>query len=347
MKKILLVFCFLFIVFSSIHAQSWTLVWSDEFNGTSVNTKNWAYDTGAGGWGNAELEDYTPRTQNATISNGNLLIIGRKETYGTSSYTSARMKTQGLQSWTYGRIESRIKLPSGQGLWPAFWMLGDTISSIGWPYCGEIDIMECINTTPEDYGTMHWYNAGGASYGGDTIATSVNTYHTYGIEWDSTAIRWTFDSVQYWEGNIANNVNNTNAFHKPFFILLNMAIGGSWPGNPNGTTTFPDTMYVDWVRVYQQTNLTSVKENEISSIISVYPQPTTGNSTLLISHVQTGNYTLAITDLLGNTYDKETIQASNTNDLRIPLQLNNLAAGVYIITLEKDGILYRTKLVKE
>jgi len=347
MLKKLSLFHVLFLVSFINNAQSWNLVWSDEFNNATINTKNWIYDTGGGGWGNAELEDYSARPQNAVIWKGNLLIIGKKETYGNSGYTSARMKTEGLQSWIYGKIEARIKLPSGQGLWPAFWLLGDTISKVGWPQCGEIDIMECINVSPEVYGTMHWYNAGNASYGGDTIPKTVNTYHTYGVEWDSTAIRWTFDSVQYWVGNIANNINNTNAFHKPFFILLNMAIGGSWPGNPNSSTPFPDTMFVDWVRVYQKTKPSSVQEIKMVPEISIYPQPTTGGSTLLISHAKHGDYTITVSDMLGNIYYQKNVRNLGTEELHVPILTDNIVAGMYIISITSGGETYHAKLIKK
>ena len=143
---------------------AWTLVWSDEFNGSSINTANWTFETGtgSGGWGNNELEYYTSRSQNARVENGNLVIQALKESYGGMSYTSARLKSQGLQSWTYGKVEARILLPSGQtqGIWPAFWMLGTDIGSVGWPECGEMDIMERINMNTTINGTMHWYYNG-------------------------------------------------------------------------------------------------------------------------------------------------------------------------------------------
>src|SRR6185436_15483099 len=160
-SSILLVVALCFSTLNSF-SQSWSLSWSDEFDSSAINTSNWKFETGAGGWGNNELEYYTNRAVNATVSNGNLLIIARKESYNGSSYTSARMKTQGLQSWTYGKMEARIKLPSGKGIWPAFWMLGENITSVGWPKCGEIDIMEHVNKDTTTEGTMHWDNNGHA-----------------------------------------------------------------------------------------------------------------------------------------------------------------------------------------
>jgi beta-glucanase (GH16 family) len=239
----------IFLLLLSLGAQAqWNLIWSDEFNGTSIDPSNWVFETGGGGWGNGELENYTNRPANATVSNGNLLIIAKKENYGGNSYTSARMKTQGLHSWTYGKIEARIQIPVGKGVWPAFWMLGDTIATAGWPTCGEMDIMEHVNTDTTIEGTMHWNNNGHVQYGSHT-GFHTNQYHTYAIEWDANTIKWLMDGVQYVQGNIAGNVNNTSAFHHPFFVLLNLAVGGTWPGSPAAATVFPDTLFVDYVRV--------------------------------------------------------------------------------------------------
>jgi len=256
MKKIILVFVFGCLLSSTcMMAQTWSLVWHDEFNDSVINPQNWTFDTGTAGdgWGNNELENYTRRPQNAVIKNGNLLIIANKEKLDGSKYTSARLKTHTLQRWTYGKIEARIKLPFRKGLWPAFWMLGDTIDDIGFPFCGEIDIMECVNTDPAIHGTMHWVSQNElASYSGTTDIGNIHVYHTYSVEWDSNSIKWFVDDKKYWEGLVRNNINQTDAFHHPFFILLNMAVGGGWPGPPDRTTHFPDTMYVDYVRVYQR-----------------------------------------------------------------------------------------------
>ena len=227
---------------------SWVLVWSDEFNGTSVNTTNWNFETGAGGWGNNEQQYY--RSQNATVSNGNLVITAKRESFGGANYTSARMTTQNKRTFTYGKMEARIKLPLGQGLWPAFWMLGSNISTVGWPRCGEIDIMEHINTSNLVYGTIHWDANGYASYGGNTSTTPSN-YHTYTIEWNSSAIKWFVDGVKYHEANILNSINSTEEFHRPFFFILNMAVGGNWPGQTIDNSKLPASMYVDYVRVYR------------------------------------------------------------------------------------------------
>lgn len=233
-------------------AQNWQLVWADEFNG-SIGP-DWVFETGtgSGGWGNNELQYY--RRENATVSNGQLVITARREAFGGMQYTSARMKTQGRRSWRHGRIEARIAMPSFQGVWPAFWMLGDNIGSVGWPACGEIDVMEHVNTGGQVHGTIHWqdHNNTYANYGGSTN-TSITSFHTYSVEWTPTYIRWFVDGAQYHEANIANGINGTSEFQNNFFILLNMAIGGNWPGFTIDNNAFPASMYVDYVRVYQNT----------------------------------------------------------------------------------------------
>jgi beta-glucanase (GH16 family) len=237
---------------SPAHAQTWTLVWSDEFNGTSVDARNWNFETGGGGWGNHELEYYT-NGANASVRSGALVIEARAESVGGMSYTSTRMTTKGKREFTYGRMEARIALPAGQGLWPAFWMLGANIGTVGWPACGETDVMEHVNNEAAIHGTIHWDAGGHASYGGAASIANVAAYHVYAVEWTPASIKWFVDGAQYVEANIQNNVNSTEEFHRPFFVLLNLAVGGDWPGPPNGSTPFPARMFVDYVRVYQQT----------------------------------------------------------------------------------------------
>ena len=239
----------------------WQLAWSDEFDGAagaSADSSKWVYETGAGGWGNSELEYY--RSQNGVLDGvGNLVITARQEAYSGSSYTSARLKTQGKKDWTYGHIESRIKIPYGQGMWPAFWLLGNDISTNTWPGCGEIDVMENIGKEPtKAHGTMH-----GPGYSGGAGPTAIYTlpgsgkfaddFHVFAIEWEQSVIRWYVDGALYSTKTPADiGSGNTWVFSHPFFILLNLAVGGGWPGNPDTTTVFPQTMTVDYVRVCQR-----------------------------------------------------------------------------------------------
>ncbi|MBA4167917.1 MAG: glycoside hydrolase family 16 protein [Chitinophagaceae bacterium] len=232
---------------ASITNGKYALVWSDEFNGNSVDTTNWNFETGGNGWGNHEQEYYQPA--NATVSGGYLVVTGKQENVGANRYTSARMTTKGKHEFLYGKIEARIQIPVGQGLWPAFWMLGANIDSTGWPVCGEPDIMEHINADSLLFGTLHWNNNGHVQ-NGDTIAYTPSAMHVYSIEWDKSSIRWLLDGKQYHEVVIRNNVKNTGAFHQPSFILLNFALGGDWPGQVIDTGKLPARMLVDYVRVY-------------------------------------------------------------------------------------------------
>ncbi len=229
-------------------ALSYQLVWSDEF--TNGIGPDWVFETGTGtnGWGNNELQYY--QSSNAAVANGVLSITARQQSVGGMQYTSARMKTQGRKSWKYGRIEARMQLPAFQGSWPAFWMLGDNIGSVGWPACGEIDIMEQVNTEQQTHGTIHWENNGYTFYT-ESTPVSVSSYHIYSIEWTESAIKWFVDGVQYHEANIQGSVNSTSEFHNNFFIILNMAVGGNWPGFTVNNGALPAVMNVDYVRVYQ------------------------------------------------------------------------------------------------
>jgi len=244
------------------------LVWSDEFssaNGSAPDSTKWTYDLGGGGWGNQELQSYTSRPQNVQIQKGNLVITALQENYtGTDgiarNYTSARLKSQNLFAQAYGRFEARIKIPRGQGIWPAFWMLGNDISQNGWPKCGEIDIMENIGREP---GIIHGSLHGPSSVAPTSDRTStiflpagqnyVDDFHVYAIEWEPGAVRFYLDSSNYatftedqWPSG------GQWVFDHPFFIILNLAVGGVWPGNPGSTTQFPQQMLVDYVRVYSK-----------------------------------------------------------------------------------------------
>ncbi|HVW94809.1 MAG TPA: family 16 glycosylhydrolase [Mucilaginibacter sp.] len=228
-------------------AVTWQLVWSDEFNGSSVDGSKWNIDNGNPNVNN-EREYY--QAANATVTGGNLVITAKNQSVGGQPFTSAKLNTSGKFSVTYGRIEARIKLPAFQGSWPAFWMLGTNIGSVGWPQCGEIDIMEQVNTNNTILGTMHWNSGNGhAQYGSSTGATATD-YHVYAVEWDTNSIRWYVDNTLYVTGNIQNNINNTGAFHLPFYIILNLAVGGDLPGQTVNTNALPASMYVDYVRVY-------------------------------------------------------------------------------------------------
>jgi beta-glucanase (GH16 family) len=233
----------------------WPLVWHDEFDGPGLDTAKWTRETGGDGWGNAELEFYTDRGDNARIEAGQLVIEARRQQAGGRDYTSARLKTRGAPggAWQYGRIEARIQIPRGQGLWPAFWMLGD--KCVRWPDCGEIDIMENIGREPNQvHGTVHGPGYSGAQ--GVTTAHAskgafADEFHVYAIEWEADAIRWYVDDTLY-KTVTPKDLPGRWVYDHPFFIILNVAVGGNWPGNPDSTTVLPQAMRVDYVRVYQK-----------------------------------------------------------------------------------------------
>jgi beta-glucanase (GH16 family) len=239
-----------------IPLAGWNLVWHDEFDGGMIEKSNWTYDLGAGGWGNGEAESYTARPENARLENGNLVIEARQEKYEGSYYTSARLKTQGLQEFQYGRIEARLKVPSGFGLWPAFWMLGSDFNGSNWPDCGEIDIMEYIGKEPDlIMGTAHgpgYSGALGISKWNRQTYNIADDFHTYAIEWDPDQIRWFYDGVQYHTVSRDDVGDRKWVFDHPFFIILNLAVGGQLPGPVGLDTVFPAQLLVDYVRVYEK-----------------------------------------------------------------------------------------------
>lgn len=235
------------------------LVWSDEFDGDAgvlPDSSNWGYDIGGEGWGNAQLEYNSDRPENVSLDGeGHLAITARQESYMGNDYTSARIVTRDLHEFTYGRIEASIQLPVGQGIWPAFWMLGNDIDTAGWPTCGEIDIMEYLGHQPViAHGTIH-----GPGYSGSAgLSQSYilpngsfdSDFHVFAIEWTEEEIRWFIDDVEY-HSVTPDDLTGPWVFDHPFYILLNVAVGGYWPGYPDETTEFPQTMLIDWVRVYQ------------------------------------------------------------------------------------------------
>jgi beta-glucanase (GH16 family) len=269
MKSLLLTATILASAFA--HAQ-YTLVWADEFDGTSLNLNTWTHEIGGGGWGNNESQFYTPNPGNSNVANGVLTITALQQSVGSNPYTSARIISKDKQIVKHGKIEARLKVPMGQGLWPAFWMLGNNISSVGWPSCGEIDIMEHVNSEYLTHGTAHWNNGGHVYQGTPVSNNSPNEFHTYAIVWDATKIQWLLDGNIYFGLNIANGVNGTSEFQGDFFLILNLAVGGNWPGYPNASTVFPAEYVIDYVRIYKDESELGLSE-DILSQVSISPNP--------------------------------------------------------------------------
>ncbi len=249
-----------------LDSERWQLLWSDEFEGaagTPIDTNFWTCETGGEGWGNNEHEFYTDRVENVSLDgNSSLAIVARQETlpdsqcwYGECLYTSARCITKGKFEFQYGRVEARMKLPYGQGIWPAFWMLGGNFDDVGWPNAGEIDIMEFIGKEPNSvYGTIHGPNySGGSGIGGSTVFDQPvsDDFHTFAIQWDESGIHWYIDGERFLAIPKSAVGGREWVFDHDFFLLLNLAVGGNWPGYPDASTIFPQTLLVDYVRVYQ------------------------------------------------------------------------------------------------
>lgn len=237
----------------------YTLVWQDEFTGNTLSA-DWTHEIGTGnnGWGNNELQYY--RSQNTEVRDDFLVITAKQEAFGGMNYTSSRLITKGMQSFQYGRIDIRAALPKGQGIWPALWMLGDNISTVGWPRCGEIDIMEMVggsNPAAGDktiFGTAHWDNNGQHTYitGSSPLSSGIyaDEFHVFSIVWDANKITWYRDDIKYHEQDITPAA--LSEFRAPFFFIVNIAVGGNWPGSPNASTQFPQQMAVDYIRVFQK-----------------------------------------------------------------------------------------------
>ncbi len=256
-------------------AEFTNLVWQDDFDTEGVpNPANWGYDIGTGvnGWGNNELQYYTDRTENVTVQNGILIITAQEEQFNGSSYTSAKLLTRDKFEQAYGRFEARIRVPDGSGLWPAFWLLGADCDEVPWPQCGEIDIMEYRRQEPTQVsGTVH-----GPGYSGLTIPQGQITksydlgndrfdagFHVFGIEWGPDYINYYVDDVLYNQITPADLEVTPDdgtgtlgewVFNKPFYIIINLAVGGNFPGAPDGETSFPQNMLIDYVRVYKSNN---------------------------------------------------------------------------------------------
>lgn len=236
----------------------YTLAWSDEFDGAALNTASWNYEIGNGsnGWGNNERQYYTSRTKNVFLSEGNLIIEARKDNIENFLYSSARLTTKGKREFQFGRIDMRAKLPKGQGIWPALWMLGANINSVGWPSCGEIDIMELVGHEPNRvHGTLHWRGVDGHLYRGSSTALSSgdfsDEFHVFSLIWQEDSLVWYVDDREFYRMTRADFGAAAYPFNAPQFFIFNVAVGGNWPGDPNPSTTFPQRMFVDYVRIFQ------------------------------------------------------------------------------------------------
>ena len=237
----------------------YNLVWSDEFDGDVLDQSSWTYEMGNGcniglcGWGNNELQIYTDSEENALVADGKLTITAKEE----SPYSSARIITQDKREFRFGRIDVRAKLPKGQGIWPAIWMLGSNISEVSWPACGEIDIMELVGHEPKkSHGTAHWGRSGeGSQFRGNSFSLNEDfsdRYHVFTLLWKNNSLQWYVDETLFHTITTDDTSGFSYPFNNEFFFIMNIAVGGNWPGEPDETTLFPQTMEVDYIRVFQE-----------------------------------------------------------------------------------------------
>jgi beta-glucanase (GH16 family) len=354
MKKLLIsVFISMLIYPSWGFSQTYELVWFENFDGDELDLSSWTYETG-GNWYNNELQHYTDREKNIRVENSKLIIEAHKENYGGNNYTSARIKTQGKKFFKYGRIEARIKMPFGQGMWPGFWMMGINEPVVGWPACGEIDVVEMIGGSNRErtiYGTAHWsHNGSHAEYGGmNSLASGLysDDFHIYSIEWDEQFIKWFVDGNQYHEIDITPA--QLSEFHQEFFFLLNVAVGGDWPGNPNAATEFPQKMEVDFIRVVQfmPTPVTDEEQSDYTASFEVYPNPFNSMVSMLVS-INSGNNVnsrIDIINALGQVVHAERRILNYGVNKIFWSPAADLNSGVYFIRLRADEFYQTRKIV--
>lgn len=341
-----------------INAQEYQLVWSDEFDGNELDLTKWEYQIGNGppsGWGNNELEYY--RAENAVVKDGFLTIIAKKENYNGFNYTSARIRTKGKGDWKYGKFEVRAKMPKGKGMWPAIWMMPTDNVYGGWAASGEIDIMEYLgHDTTKVYGTLHyggsWPNnkSSGKSY---TLKNGGfnEDFHTFTLIWEEGKIQWLVDGELYQTQTswYTAGANFPAPFDQRFHMILNLAVGGNWPGNPDGSTKFPQEFVIDYVRVYQKVS-TDINEGGISKqsdfyLGQNYPNPFNSQTIIDYKLSKAGNVKLILYDIYGQMASVLISKFQEPGTYSVFLDASNLSSGIYTYCLNTNGQYSTRKLV--
>ncbi|MCB2203189.1 family 16 glycosylhydrolase [bacterium] len=314
--------------------------WRDDFNGPEIDSNIWTFDIGTGvnGWGNNEQQYYTDRNTNARIEDTVLVIEAHHEDYNGRAFTSARLKTQGLKCMKYGCVSVRARVPQVQGAWSAAWMLGTSFPFVAWPACGEIDIMEHINTSDNVHGAMHWWDTCQADYGG-TTGFDPGEWHVYTVFWDQESIIWILDGVQYHIANIKDGINGTAEFHRPFFVILNLAIGGNWPGFDIDTSQFPVRYEIDYVSVDTCSSppitsdiITPVPQR--SMLQSLYPNPAAGKTNVSFQVAKRGNVRFTIYDMLGRAVQQVRERTYEPGHHVQDFDVSTLQNGTYICRMD-------------
>ncbi len=342
--------------YKNIIAQDYTLVWSDEFDETSLDLSKWECQigNGSGGWGNNEKQYY--RSENAVVDSGYLTIIAKKENYNNFGYTSARIRTIKKGDWKYGKFEMRAKLPFGKGIWPAYWMMPTDNVYGGWAASGEIDIMEYLgHQTNKVYGTIHyggaWPNntSSGGSYSLSSGSFSED-FHTFLFVWEENKMQWFVDGVLYstktsWS---TKGYSYPAPFDQRFHYILNLAVGGNWPGYPDSTTTFPQKYVIDYVRVYQKTETAVQEENKLPEEYSLqqnYPNPFNAETIIEYEIAKAGRVNLSVFDMLGRTVNVLVNKNQERGKYSVHFNASNLSSGVYMYCLNAGGTQINRKLI--
>lgn len=327
------------LIISAARAQDkpgWQMVWSDEFTDPVINASKWSFETGPANV-NSELEYYSNSAKNAFVENGSLVIRSLKENVGGRNYTSSKMQTRMKGDWLYGRIEVKAKLPSGKGIWPAIWMMPTDNAYGGWPASGEMDIMELLGHQPAKvYATVHWSSGGNQQQGGSkTLAsgTFADDFHTFAYEWEVGAQRWYIDDVLYF------STARGQPFDKRFYLILNVAVGGGWPGNPDATTVFPTDMSVDFVRVYKKGNGTGITTIATSASDFRISQNPFADQALVTN--EGGESRVAVSDLSGRVLERRVLGAGETLAFG-----KDLPKGIYFFEMVTGAQRRTAKLIK-
>ncbi|MFT3740173.1 MAG: family 16 glycosylhydrolase [Breznakibacter sp.] len=359
MKRTFITFAFTFFIFGVATAQydGYQLVWSDEFEGPSLNPGNWTCETGrgSGGWGTGQLDYATDSPNNVLVEDGMLKLTlrddGAPDNSPAKPYTSGRLTSYGKRSFTYGRIEARIKALHSQGLGFAFWLLGDNYQTLYWPKCGEIDIAEITGKTPSyNIGTMHYSNGGShaQSQGSFTLPDGqrfANDFHVFSIEWTPNYIQFAIDGQNYYKRWIINSIDY-DPFHKPFFIILSTGVGGTYSGLPDATSVFPMTVEIDWVRVYQQT-LTSTDRHTPANAgtIKVVPNPV---SSVAIIELPVKNHRIKSAQLFDSQGRLIMSLGNDTfTDGKATIDLNKFPQGTYLFKTITDQRVFSCHILKK
>lgn len=333
-------------------AQEWELVWEDTFEADSLDLDKWSYQYGTGtseglvGWGNNELQFYTDREENIYLEDGKLHIRAKEESHGNRDYTSARIRSINQGDWVYGKFEARAKLPKGQGLWPAIWMMPTESVYGGWPRSGEIDIMELVGHEPATvHGTVHygpaWPNnlERGGSYTLDE-GTFNDGFHTFTIIWEPNRIRWFVDDQLYVLVTPNHLAPHNWPFDQKFHFIVNVAVGGNWPGNPDATTEFPQEMIVDYVRVYQDPELVTSSEQTDNpgayQLHQNYPNPFNPTTQISFDLPQSSNVRVEVYDIMGRQVSIAANDFYQAGTHSVTFDAGSLSSGTYMYRLVTD-----------